>query len=264
MALIDFLVKVLCESPDDRPKRGSFPRRYIQKDVFKSEHALICPFRTIPDEPGLYMKFLYYLSEGLEKYGAKASDVEYHAQKTGAYILIDCEPLPENNTLTLSGAYSTIMNSDRNDETFKKIAESVDYATMKTLGGKYELTNVAIRNGFYSRIWKVYRNDLEWENRDDIKRLCEEQKCCPFVTAEYKDSVEPCLVMIYSDPIRLQTGTPQYFKESFQQYVDNKMPHDKVKVRFDTLIWSEIHDNNKLLTYDPASWFFFNGCKFKD
>ena len=32
------------------------------------------------------MKFLYYLSEGLEKYGAKASDVEYHAQKTGAYI----------------------------------------------------------------------------------------------------------------------------------------------------------------------------------
>ena len=70
--------------------------------------------------------------------------------------------------------------------------------------------------------------------------------------------------MIYSDPIRLQTGTPQYFKESFQQYVGNKMPHDKVKVRFDTLIWSEIHDNNKLLTYDPASWFFFNGCKFKD
>ena len=54
------------------------------------------------------------------------------------------------------------------------------------------------------------------------------------------------------------------FKESFQQYVDNKMPHDNVKVRFDTLIWSEIHDNNKLLTYDPASWFFFNGCKFKD
>lgn len=50
-----------------------------------------------------------------------------------------------------------------------KIAESVDYATMKTLGGKYELTNVAIRNGFYSRIWEVYRNDLEWENRDDIK-----------------------------------------------------------------------------------------------
>ena len=45
---------------------------------------------------------------------------------------------------------------------------------------------------------------------------------------------------------------------------DNKMPHDNVKVRFDTLIWSEIHDNNKLLTYDPASWFFFNGCKFKD
>lgn len=264
MALMDFLVKVLCESPDDKPKRGSFPRRYIQKDVFKSEHALICPFRTIPDEPGLYMKFLYYLSEGLEKYGAKASDVEYHAHKTGAYILIDCEPLPENNTLTLSGAYSTIMNSERNDETFKKIAESVDHATMKTLGGKYELTNVAIRNGFYSRIWEVYRNDLEWENRDDIKRLCEEQKCCPFVTAEYKDSVEPCLVMIYSDPIRLQTGTPQYFKESFQQYVDNKMPHDKVKVRFDTLIWSEIHDNNKLLTYDPASWFFFNGCKFKD
>ena len=71
-------------------------------------------------------------------------------------------------------------------------------------------------------------------------------------------------MMIYSDPIRLQTGTPQYFKESFQQYVDNKMPHDNVKVRFDTLIWSEIHDNNKLLTYDPASWFFFNGCKFKD
>lgn len=71
MALIDFLVKVLCESPDDKPKRGSFPRRYIQKDVFKSDHALICPFRTIPDEPGLYMKFLYYLSEGLEKYGLK-------------------------------------------------------------------------------------------------------------------------------------------------------------------------------------------------
>ena len=92
MALIDFLVKVLCESPDDKPKRGSFPRRYIHKDVFKSDHALICPFRTIPDEPGLYMKFLYYLSEGLEKYGAKASDVEYHAQKTGAYILMDCEP----------------------------------------------------------------------------------------------------------------------------------------------------------------------------
>lgn len=68
MALIDFLVKVLCESPDDKPKRGSFPRRYIHKDVFKSDHALICPFRTIPDEPGLYMKFLYYLSEGLEKY----------------------------------------------------------------------------------------------------------------------------------------------------------------------------------------------------
>ena len=56
MALIDFLVKVLCESPDDKPKRGSFPRRYIQKDVFKSEHALICPFRTIPDEPGLYIE----------------------------------------------------------------------------------------------------------------------------------------------------------------------------------------------------------------
>lgn len=61
------------------------------------------------------------------------------------------------------------MNSDRNDETFKRIAEGVDYATMKTLGEKYELTDVAIRNGFYSRIWEVYRNDLEWENSEDIK-----------------------------------------------------------------------------------------------
>lgn len=263
MALIDFLVKVLCESPDEKPRR-LFHRQKGPVDEYKPDNVLICPYFTTPKVSGLYVKFLYYLSEGLEKYGAKASDVEYHARDEGAYILMDCEPLPENNTLTLSGAYSTIMNSDRNDETFKKIAESVDNATMKIFGEKYELTDVAIRNGLYSRIWEVYRNDLEWENREDIKRLCEEQKCCPFVTAEYKDSVEPCLVMIYSDPIRLQTGTPQYFKESFQQYVDNKMPHDNVKVRFDTLIWSEIHDNNKLLTYDPASWFFFNGCKFKD
>ena len=68
MSIKDFLVKVLCESSDDKPKRGSLPRRYIQEDVFKSDYALICPSRTIPDEPGLYMKFLYYLSEGLEKY----------------------------------------------------------------------------------------------------------------------------------------------------------------------------------------------------
>lgn len=57
MAFIDFLVKVLCESPDEKPRR-LFHRQKGPVDEYKPDNVLICPYFTIPKVSGLYVKFL--------------------------------------------------------------------------------------------------------------------------------------------------------------------------------------------------------------